>query len=259
MKAAAKKSSSILLLIFLAAASTLPLIPTATATAKPSTPQFTARYVDYSYDVPPVYGIDEFTGQTVVKSEGSHINNQSLVFRIKNQLFTPYNDSNGNIISLYYNFRAKGHFGTQWQYFPYVEGGGGSGRYAVLFEIFYDPEIPASNGEYTEASASLYRFFGENKPVVGDQVDVQVQALIGYVNYEGGGYYGFIGQSSDWSSTQTLTISSIPTTISPSPSPINSATASPNQPTTTPTQPNADTGDLAGFDWEKVAIVVLSV
>ena len=30
---------------------------------EPYVPEFTLKYVDYFYDVPPVYGIDEFTGK----------------------------------------------------------------------------------------------------------------------------------------------------------------------------------------------------
>ncbi len=33
------------------------LIPT------PSIPEFTLKYIDYSYDVPPTYKIDEYTGE----------------------------------------------------------------------------------------------------------------------------------------------------------------------------------------------------
>lgn len=31
--------------------------------SKPSVPEFTVKYVDNSYDVPPTYGIDQYTGE----------------------------------------------------------------------------------------------------------------------------------------------------------------------------------------------------
>jgi len=38
---------------------------------KPSAPEFTVKYVDNSYDLPPTYGIDEYTGQNVTKDQGT--------------------------------------------------------------------------------------------------------------------------------------------------------------------------------------------
>jgi hypothetical protein len=67
---------------------------------KPSVPEFTLRYIDLSYDVPPTYGIDQFTGKNVITQEGYHVDNQSIAFKIKNHPFTSYNDSSGNSISL---------------------------------------------------------------------------------------------------------------------------------------------------------------
>jgi hypothetical protein len=33
---------------------------------KPSVPEFAVKYVGYSYDVPPTYGIDQYTGEPVI-------------------------------------------------------------------------------------------------------------------------------------------------------------------------------------------------
>ena len=37
---------------------------------------------------------------------------------IKNQPFNSYIDASGNITSLYYNIRFKGHYTDQWRYYP---------------------------------------------------------------------------------------------------------------------------------------------
>jgi hypothetical protein len=50
MTAAAKKSSCFLLIFLVATA--LPLIPTTTALAKPSVPEFTVKVYDSSYGIP---------------------------------------------------------------------------------------------------------------------------------------------------------------------------------------------------------------
>jgi hypothetical protein len=101
----------------------------------------------------------------------------------------------------------------------------------------------------------LDRFFGENKPGVGDQIDVQVQALTGYVNYEGYGYYSFIGQSSDWSSTQTITIGEAANYTAPN---LPAEFAAPKEnPTSTPMEPRFQTNGLEGTDLWMVCTVVL--
>jgi hypothetical protein len=183
------------------------------------------NYVELSYDVPPEYGIDPYTGEKVVTQEGYHVENQSVVFKIKNQPFTPYNDASGNNICLYYNFRFKGHYvDDEWQYYPFSESGQGTRRYSAMFYVLIDgsPKLAASNSEYTEIIFSLPFLLGENPPV-GSQIDFQVQALIGHIDSEGSGYYSYTGQTSDWSSTYTITTTigeSQTPTVTPSPSPI---------------------------------------
>jgi hypothetical protein len=174
----------------------------------PSVPEFTVEYVDYSYDVPPVYGIDQFTGKEVITKHGYHVDERSVVFKIKNQPFTSYNDSNGHEINLYFNFRFKGHYGEAWEYYPFSESGRGTRRYATPFIRLTDesPKIPASNSEYTDKVLSLAFLFSSNKPTTGSQIDFQVQAIIGHIDSVGDGYSGFTGERSPWSSTQTITV-----------------------------------------------------
>ena len=175
---------------------------------KPSVPEFNLTYIDLSYDVPPTYGIDQFTGKTVIKQEGYHVDNQSIAFQIKNHPFTAYTDSNGHNISLYYNFRFKGHFGSEWSNYPFSDNGQGTHRYSAMFYVLSDqsPKLAASNSEYTDIRLGLPFLFGVQNPPVSSQVDFQVQALVGQITYEGDGYYSYMGQRSDWSNTQTITI-----------------------------------------------------
>jgi len=185
--------------------------------AKPSVPEFTVKYVNLTYDVPPTYGIDEFTGETVIMQEGYHVDNQSAVFKINNQPFNPYTDSGGNNISLYYNFRAKGHFGDEWRYYPFSDSGYSSSRYSAMIYSFGSiPEFLASTSEYTELSVNLGIFYRYENLQTGDQIDFQVQAQIGYIDYSGDGWYSFIGETSDWSETQTMTFGESQT-LTPSP------------------------------------------
>lgn len=224
---------------------------------KPSVPDFTLKYVDYSYDVPPTYGIDQFTGKTVTKQEGYHVDNRSVAFKIRNQPFTSYNDSSGNNIidiSLYYNFKFKGYYGNEWRYYPFSDSGGGTRKYSSTFFVLIDqsPKLSASNSEYTDIVLRLPFLFGYGNPPVGSQVDFQVQALIGHINYLGGGYYNFTGQTSGWSNTQTLTIGESQT---PTPTP----TPTPEQtPTPTPTLEPQQTEQPTTVVIAAIAVIVIS-
>lgn len=173
----------------------------------PSVPEFTLSYVDLSYDVPPTYEIDQFTGDNVTKQEGYHVDKRSIVFKIRNQPFTSYNDTSDNEICLYYNFKFKGHFGSEWQYYPFSESGQGTRRYSAMFYVlsYESPKLAASNSEFTDITLSIPFLFGIDNPKSGS-LDFQVQALIGHIDYQGDGFYKFEGQTSGWSDTQTITI-----------------------------------------------------
>jgi len=109
------------LLILLLAASSLVLVNLAKAQMqKPDVPQFTVSYMDYSYNVQPQTTIDQYTGRNVTADYSYRVDNRTVTFTIKNQQFTPYTDSSGNLIKLYYNIRYKGPYGndTNWNYYP---------------------------------------------------------------------------------------------------------------------------------------------
>ena len=214
------KSFSLLLIVILVITSLMIVKPAFAQTIpKPSVPEFSLKYIDLSYDVPPTYGIDQFTGKTVITQEGHHVDNQSIEFKIKNQAFTSYTDSIGNNISLSYNFRFKGHFGNEWSYYPFSESGLSTGRYSAMFYYFADfPNFKASTSDYSDFSTALTHLFAQS-PSAGSQIDVQVQAQIGHIDSLGDGFYSFTGQSSGWSNTQTITIGETSTSTSPNPTP----------------------------------------
>ncbi len=219
------KYLSIVLVLIIASSSCL-IVKSADAQSisKPSAPEFTVRYVDYSYDVPPTYGIDQFTGKETIVKNGYHVENRSFEFTIRNQPYTPYEDSQGNNIHLFYNLRFKGHFGAEWMYFPFLDNGQGVRRFAAGLYQVYDPDLAASNSAFTILLESIPTLFYDlqdydKMPKIGDEVDFQVQAAIGYVSYAGDGFYSLAGQSSSWSNTQTIKISAVSASVSHSPNP----------------------------------------
>jgi hypothetical protein len=92
------KLSSLLIVLLLVASSILIIFPASGSVSKPSVPEFSVAYVDHSYDIPPVYGKDSYTGETIIKVGGRHIDNRTVDLTIQNQPFTPYLDSNNNTI-----------------------------------------------------------------------------------------------------------------------------------------------------------------
>jgi hypothetical protein len=155
-----------------------------------SVPEFTLKFAAYPYDVPTIYGIDQYTGNNITIEEGFHARNETIIFTIEKQ---PYSN-------LFYNIRYKGHFGEVWtELYSYYEYSSGN-----LF--------PQSDSEYTVI------YIPANYPFVnGAEMDFQVQAVrYKYVKVfvidhpwypELGGHYEdrfALSIASGWSKTQTL-------------------------------------------------------
>ncbi len=260
----------VLALILILAASSLIITQTASAVSKPMTPEFTVQYVDNSYDIPPNYTTDPYTGRnTTTNGSGEHIDDCSVTFTIENQPFTPYTDASGNQIQLYYNFRFKGHYGDTWIYYPF-NGTQTTHSYGAYSGGFFKP-YPASTNTYTiysiKLSTLLAHTYGSDIPS-GSTLDFQVQTQIGHIDpinsgMIAGNFYNFTGESSDWSSIQTVTVGkgsvSVPTPTQSAPTPTEPASQNPNYPATSPIQPATQTDTLLGLDWRDMAIVLLAV
>jgi hypothetical protein len=176
--------------------------------SSPSVPQFSIKYVDRSYDIPPTYGTDQYTGKTIITHEGEHVDNRTLEFTIKNQPFTPYTDSSGNYTTLYYNFRFKGPYGTDWSNYP--DTAHSYGYYTGMF-----PDTSASKSDYTTIVINVAALtnYPAGTPGIpsGANVQFEVQAIMGHISIEStglmaGDFYSFTGERSDWSNTQTITM-----------------------------------------------------
>jgi hypothetical protein len=109
-----------LLFILILTVSGLIMVRPAYSAIKPSVPEFTLEVVHSSDDHPAIYSIDPYTGEnmTIVQARVDYIT--EIVITIKNQPFTPYKDSNGNWIELYYNVQSKGHFSDSWNTVSYI-------------------------------------------------------------------------------------------------------------------------------------------
>lgn len=215
------------------------------STAKPSAPEFTLKYVDNSYDVPPIATstIDPYTGKTITTTTpGYRIEDKSIEITVTNQPFTPYSDTDGHLISLFYNVRYKGHFGaeTTWTE-PFYK--------TIRNGIYgFTAQNPQSNSGYTIINVPFeFR--------VGDVVDFQVQRMEGFhTPWEPlpmpMGTSQFTGIYGDWSNTQTITIGEAINSNKPSPT----STLSP-----TPTQQPFVSPSVPEFSWFVIVPLFLSV
>ena len=208
------------------------ILPFCSATSEPSVPEFTLRYVDNSFNVPPTttYTTDPYTGKIITSTvPGYYVENKSVQVIITNPSFTSYKDENGSNIDLFYHVLFKGHFEDTWS--------GWVSSYPYGYNE-YD-----RNSSVTVIPAPVYNIS------VGGQVDVQVRALIGkfvtvydppvpafnVIPY----HKVFVGEASPWSPIQTITISNN-SFASTSPS-------SSQPPSAMPSQPVA--GPSVFFDW----------
>jgi hypothetical protein len=263
-----------IILATILAASSLIISANAQTVPKPSVPEFTVRIADYSYDIPPTtptFTIDPYSGeqeQLTYGSDGYRVANKSIEFTIKNQPFTPYNDSNGGHIGLYYNFRYKGHYGTEsdWAYYPFNPDGLSSQRYGGI-DFTYLVPYEASDSEYTIVSMDSWTLGTLGIPDYGG-VDFQVQAQIGYIFEQGDSYshrvwgdnYNFTGESSNWSNTQTISFDENTPVESPTATPLDTespitSTSPSEEPSVTPQTP-INRGGMFNLSIEQTVLVI---
>ena len=240
------KSFLLLLIVILAATSLMIAKPAFSQTPSPSSfpihtpsvPTFTVKPVGPPFTVPTTYSLNQSSGQ-VVAQIGYVIEYPNVLVTIKNQPFTPYIDSSGNTVSFYYNIRIIDNQTSDW---------------IDLYNAGGYP-LQSTDSDYTNVSIPvIYGQLGtsESGGVIptGAQTDIQVEAMIGYITstyvaynpnppYIGGYYtYSFVGQTSNWSPTQTVTI---PTNIPLGSTPVPSSSPTPSSNSTSMSTPSSST------------------
>jgi hypothetical protein len=175
--------------------------PTASPTSPPTppVPEFTLKFLDFSYDVPTTTSIDPYTGQNIT-NQGYHVDNRTIELSINNEPFSSYQENYPN--AFYYFVREKGHFSENWT------------------------EINSPNNDFLLKSSSDYTivYYGPTflNGISFGQMDFQVEAAVGgiyRISPQFASGYEFRGVTSGWSDTQTVTIPASSTSASPSPTP----------------------------------------
>jgi hypothetical protein len=189
---------------------------TATPIPTPSVPTFTLQVKEEKGTVPTTYSLNSSSGQIEAQLGYDYTETQVFVI-INNQPLTGAYDgtADDNYNGFYYNIRIK-------------RSGDTSDSWSDLYTLAQG--YPSPNSGPT-TNISIGNPF-ENET---GTFDVQVEALIGYIT-PGHNFppipYGFSGQTSDWSDTQTVTAGYyIVNQLSPTPDPSSPST----YPTTTST------------------------
>ena len=211
----ASNLSLVLLSLFIGVLILSSLLTVASATT-PTVPEFKLSWTTRVYDEPAA--TSQWSGE--ITWPGSHTEVRQVTIKIKNQPHEDYinGDINGAKEKLYYNIRVKSHASSVWTEFwgATTFYGGATG---VTYQGSSDTEVTYITLDFSGPHNIIHSSTDVN---VGNQVDYQVKALIGYLNYD---THVFTGQESAWSNTQTLTIdASAQTTSSPSPEYSNSTT-----------------------------------
>ncbi len=223
---------------------------------KPSVPTFTIALANHPHYVERTYGVDQYTGATIVRG-GYSVDNKTIDVSINNQQFTSFVDSKGNQVNLYYNIRVKGHFGQDldWKelYSPYSQ----IQREGVQYTCDIGPIQSATQNTVISIPA--------NYPS-NSQLDIQVQALEGYYTqyypYAGVSGYGwrFTGEASDWSNTQAITIDESTPLITPNASlPPQSVSPPEIQSSVAPSTSGPQSVAKLSPDWTPIAMFALLV
>jgi len=177
------------------------------ASKKPAIPEFTVTFVSGSYEVSPPFQqwIDPYTGKTMdttMTTSSCTVDFEEIQIEIKN----PTHPN-----KLQYNVRTKGYFlGSE------------------AWREIYDPNRGYPQQE--TGSHTIITIDAKDYPD-GGKIDVQVEALDGYLEEKGGwdpetahrwNYNVFVGEKSGWSNTKTVTITrdnNAPNQNEPTPSP----------------------------------------
>ena len=201
--------------------------PDVSSIFKPSVQEFMVYLVNQPYQIPaitPTYTTDPYTGETTLQKAGSsgyQFDNWTIQLWITNMQFNYPNDSNN--YNLYYDVRTKGHFEQSWSELYPLFHGLHSGNEDDSGTFITNGCPAQSNNLYTVITYSAYNPPSYTWPKAtyppNATVDFQISAILGHKSQMFVDDHPFIPQligheepalafdiQSDWSNTQTITI-----------------------------------------------------
>jgi hypothetical protein len=239
-----------LVFVLVLVTSSLMMVESASAqsTPKPSVPDFTVKFVDRSYTVEESSQINPYTGKTEV-IPAHQVQNYTIELTINYQHITPAMERDFNA-EFRYDINVKGHFAKNWTImYSLFEGPkpSNSDHTIIKYELVSSPTHP-------EQGFELRSFFDDpigSNTVTGippnSKLDFRVRIIYGAMlrNYNPDATdqlsmypYVFVGETSDWSNTQTINIPDGAVSTS-TPNPTTPTTSAPTS-TITPTPPDTN-------------------
>jgi hypothetical protein len=164
--------------------------------------------------------VPEFTVK-VVPLEWDTQNPQAIELQIKNQPYTPYNNSKGYQVNLYYNIRSKPHNSTEWTEYNTIQ-------------YVRDKWVNSGSGYILQSDGSYTNKSWGGTPLDNSKTDYQVQAIEGF--FQTYAPYMLIPMeyadftttgTTNWSPTHTITLNKVGATD----------TIDTSEPSTQPTTP----------------------
>jgi hypothetical protein len=187
----------------------------AESTSKPPVPQFSTNISDHTYVVPEQVSIDQYTGAKTTIPAYSVINVTLTVTIANSPLATAY------------VLEVKGHYGSDWLR-PTMNDPMSNGIFNItaLTSSGAQTVITLSGSGDTQVTLGFSDHWSITVPS-GGQLDLRLEAINGEVGSRVFGGSIYVGESSDWSPVQTITIPenlTSPSQSSPSPTPTPSPT-----------------------------------
>ena len=240
-----KALASIFVFVVLSSLMVINVKPVAAqATFIASVPEFSVKIIDQSYDVPPKYTTNPYTGESSYQ-QGYRVNNRSIEVTIKNQPFTPYTDERGSH-KMQYEIQFKGHFSDDWQ-------------------VFYGWSIVISNSEYTVVSRPLDNAYPTayitQLMLPNDAIlDFRCKVTVGYYVSMGGtfdrpDYEYIVDTESSWSDIQTISIKDGAVSYTPS-NPTTSNTPFPQSSPQASTYYSSTQGIVTSVPYSRIIILL---
>ncbi len=224
-----------LVLILIVAISTVSLLMVEPAGAqtlpKPSVPQSSINFAEHSYVVPEKISIDPFTGAKSTMQAYTVINVTLTVTVTNSPLATAY------------LLEVKGHYTSDWDYLTMDYSMGGIINITAFASSGAQTVITLSGSGGSQVELGFSDHWSITVPS-GGKLDFRLEAINGEVGSRVFGGSIYVGESSDWSPTQTITMPA--SSVSASPTETQSADL-----TSTPAVPE--------LSWLAVVPLLLSV
>jgi hypothetical protein len=178
-------------------------------------PTFSVETPNATYQVPTTYSTDPYTGANIT-NQGYTVNSINITFTIQNEPNTSF-----------YLLQYKGHYSTEWRTLNKdgynITTSVSSGLQTILTICGNNATNPITSATQISPPNQITFYYTNDWEInlaLGSQMDFRLQAVSGSLHADpvyGANYQLAVGNISNWSKTQTITIPASSPSSSPSP------------------------------------------